>query len=228
MSERLDQAEQVVPAARVEPGAVLTQLVEDLLHLEGGGDRLDQDGGPDGAARYAEQLLGPDEDVVPQSGLVAVLQLGQIEVRAVPGVDLALGAVEEVQTEVDQRGGHRPPLELQVLFVQMPAARPDHDRGEPLAEPVLPALRGGEVDPALDGVEEVQLAADDVVPQRGRGVLEVGHPDTGTGVEGVDRHPAVRWAGDLDPPVGQAGRGRCDPPAGVVPDGGGDHGEVER
>ena len=38
----LDGAEDVVPAAAVQPGRVLAQFIEDLVHLEGGGQRLDQ------------------------------------------------------------------------------------------------------------------------------------------------------------------------------------------
>ena len=56
------------------------------------------------------------------------------------------------------------------------------------------------------------------VPQRGVGVLEVGQPDVGAGVERVDRHLPVGRAGDLDPPVDQAGRGRRDPPGRVLAD----------
>ena len=42
MAELLDHAEDVVPAPCVEPGGVVAQLVEDLVHLEGGENRLDQ------------------------------------------------------------------------------------------------------------------------------------------------------------------------------------------
>ena len=49
----LDEAEDVVPAAGVQPGRVLAQLVEDLVHLERRRERLDQHGRPDGAPRDA-------------------------------------------------------------------------------------------------------------------------------------------------------------------------------
>ncbi len=228
VAEGLDQAEEVVPAARVQSGAVLAQLVEDLLHFEGGGDRLDEDGGADGAAGDAEEFLGEEEDVVPQARLVPVLQLGQVEVGAVARVDLPLGAVEEVQAEVDEGRGQGPAVELQVLFEEVPAARPDHDGRELLAEAVLLALRGSEVDAPLDGVEQGQLAADDVGPGRGGGVLEVGHPDLGAGVQGVDGHPSLGRAGDLDAAVGEAGRGRGDAPVRVLAEGAGGEREVER
>ena len=45
--ELLDDREDVVPAARVEPGGVVAELVQDLVHLEGGQDRLDQHRGTD-------------------------------------------------------------------------------------------------------------------------------------------------------------------------------------
>ena len=65
---------------------MVAQLVEDLVHLEGGGDGLDQHGGPDRAPVQAEGVLGREHDVVPQPGLEMALQLGQVEVRArIPG-----------------------------------------------------------------------------------------------------------------------------------------------
>ena len=56
--EPLGDAEDVVPAAGVEPADVVAQLVEDLVHLEGGGDGLDENGGPDRAPIQAERVLG--------------------------------------------------------------------------------------------------------------------------------------------------------------------------
>ena len=46
--EFLDEAENIVPPAAVESGRVLAQLPQDLVHLEGGRQRLDQDSGFDG------------------------------------------------------------------------------------------------------------------------------------------------------------------------------------
>ena len=80
--ELLDEAEDVIPAAAVEAGGVVAQLVEDLVHLERGEDGLDQHGGADGAARDAELVLRADEDVVPEARFEVALHLGQIEVGA--------------------------------------------------------------------------------------------------------------------------------------------------
>ena len=44
VGEFLDEAEDVIPAAAVQAGGVLAQLVENLVHLEAGQDGFDQHG----------------------------------------------------------------------------------------------------------------------------------------------------------------------------------------
>src|SRR5439155_10580396 len=53
-SERLDDAEEIVPPAGVETRRVVTQLVQDLVHLERRQDCLDQNRCADGGAGNAE------------------------------------------------------------------------------------------------------------------------------------------------------------------------------
>src|SRR5512133_2847229 len=96
VAELLDDREHVVPAAGIEPGGVLSQLVEDLVHLERSQDRLDEDGGADRPARNSQVVLREHEDVVPQPRFEVRLELGQVEVRARACIELALTAVEEV------------------------------------------------------------------------------------------------------------------------------------
>ena len=50
----LDEAEDVVPAAAVESDDAVAQLVQNLVHLERGGDRLDQHRDLDGAVRQCQ------------------------------------------------------------------------------------------------------------------------------------------------------------------------------
>jgi hypothetical protein len=69
---------------------VLAQLVEDLVHLERGEDRLDQHGRLDRAARDAELVLRHHEHVVPQPRLEMALELRQVEVRPVPRASSSL------------------------------------------------------------------------------------------------------------------------------------------
>ena len=125
MPELLDHAEDVVPASRVEPGGVLAQLVEDLVHLERGEDRLDQDGRLDRPARHAEPVLRPAEHVVPEACLEMRLQLGEVEVAPVPAV-----VAQEVEAEVEQRAGHRRTVDLEVALLEVPAAGADEEHGD--------------------------------------------------------------------------------------------------
>ena len=68
-------------------------------------------------------------------------------------------------------------------------------------------------DGAADGVAQIDLAFEQVVPERRAGVFEVGHEDFGAGVEGVDDHLAIDGAGDFDAAIhevgGQRGNGPC-------------------
>src|SRR3546814_6809884 len=66
IAELLDEAEDVIPAAAVQPGRMIAQFVQDLVHLESGEDRLDQHRRLDGAALDAELVLGMVEDIVPE------------------------------------------------------------------------------------------------------------------------------------------------------------------
>src|SRR5919109_448517 len=70
-----DAAMPPIPATRVQPGDVISEFVEDFLHLEGRQDRLDQHRRFDRALREAEGLLGREQDVVPEAGLPLALPL---------------------------------------------------------------------------------------------------------------------------------------------------------
>ena len=225
LTEVLDDREDVVPAAGVQPGGVVAQLVEDLLHLERGGDGLDQHGGADGALRDAQGVLGHHEDAVPQPCLEVVLGLGEVEVWSAAATQQLLRVVEEVEAEVHQRTGHGLTVHQQMVLLQMPAAGPHDDRGPVhqlhAPERVLLALGRGEVDLTADGVLEVHLSGEHVLPGRCGGVLEVGQPALGAGVQSVDRHLPVHGAGDLHAAVLQSRGQRGHPPRVVLTDGAG-------
>src|SRR5688572_22308999 len=96
MREFLDDAEDVVPAPRIETCRVIAQLVQDLLHLEGGEGRLDENRRADRPARHREGVLCEVEYIVPQPRLEMALHLRQIEIRAATAADQLLRIVEEV------------------------------------------------------------------------------------------------------------------------------------
>src|SRR5882672_11919417 len=102
VSELLDEAEDVVPAAAVQAGGVVLQLVENLVHLERGENRLDQDGRADRAAGDAELVLREVEHVIPETRLEVTLELGQVEVGPRALRDERRGVVKEEQPEIEQ------------------------------------------------------------------------------------------------------------------------------
>ena len=80
--EFLDVAEDVVPAAAIQAGGMLSQLIEDLIHFKGGENRFNQDGSANRSARNAQFVLREAEHVVPEARLEMTFQFRQIEIRA--------------------------------------------------------------------------------------------------------------------------------------------------
>ncbi len=214
--EALDHREHVVPAAGVEAGRVLAQLVEDLVHLERGRHRLDQHGGPDRAALDPQLVLAVGEHVVPEPRLEVALHLRQVEVRTAALVEQPARVVEHVQAEVHERACRRLAVHAQVLLREMPAARAHQQRGHLVVQAVLAAVGARELDRALDRVGEVHVALDHVAPGRRVRVLEVRHEAARARVERVDHHLALGRAGDLHAPVLQVGRRRGHAPVALA------------
>ncbi len=191
---------------------MLAQFVEDLLHLVGRDDRLDQHRGLDRAAWQAERVLRGDEDVVPQARLEMALHLRQVEVRAAAALDELVRVVRHEHREVEQAAAHALAVDRHVLLVEVPAARAHHQRRDLVVQRVLPAVVAGQADGAPDRVDQVDLAVDLVGPVRRVAVLEVRHVAVGPRVQRVDDHLAVDRPGDLDAAALQVGRQRRDGP----------------
>ncbi len=220
LPEFLDEAEDVVPASAIQAGRMVAQLPEDLVHLEGCEDRLDEDRRADRPGRELQLLLRGAEDVVPEPRLQMALHLGKVEVGPGPAREQAARVVKEVKTEVEEARRDRPAIDAQVRLVEMPAARADHERRDMLVQAVGLALGRDELDRALDRVAQVALALDEVLPGRRAGVLEVGHEHVRAGVERVDDHLPIHGARDLDPAVLQVRRDRRRRPGAAAHGGG--------
>lgn len=100
LAEFLDDTEDVVPATTVQARAVISQLVDDLIHLKGSKDSLDQHSASDCAAAHANIVLSEVEDVIPETGLEMRLHLWKVEIRAKALLDALACIVEEVQTKI--------------------------------------------------------------------------------------------------------------------------------
>ena len=214
--EALDRGEDVVPAPGVEPGGVLAQLVQDLLHLERRRQRLDQHRRLDRPPRHVELILGEAEHVVPQPRLQVRLHLRQVEVRPRPAGQQPPGAVKEVQPEVKQRARHGIAADQHVTLGQMPAPRAHQQCRRIVLERVLATVGGPVADRAVDRVTQVDVPLDHVAPGRRVGVLEVGHEPVGARVQRVDDQLAVGRTGDLHPPLLHVLGDRRDLPVGLA------------
>src|SRR5205807_9474898 len=124
-------------------GAVLPKLVENFVHLERGQDRLDEDRCLDAALRHAEQFLRANENIIPEPRFEMMFELGQEEVNAGAVLEAGAGVGKEIESEIKQtaRGGLA--IHPNVFFRQVPAARTNQQRRNPIIELVLLPLRTG-------------------------------------------------------------------------------------
>ena len=98
-----DAGKNVIPAAAVEPGRMLAQLVKNLVHLECRQNGFDQDRRADRALRNAKLVLRQLEDVVPKARFEVALHFRQIKIRAAAARDQFLGVVKKEEAEIEER-----------------------------------------------------------------------------------------------------------------------------
>ncbi len=191
---------------------MLAELEEDLVHLEGRGQRLDQNGGPHASGRNAELRLGEEEDFIPEARLEIVFDLGQVKVGARPAPKELVRVVVEVQPEIEEARGDRGPLDLQVSLLEVPTSRSHYEGGGGGPDPVGPTVRGRILDRSADGIDQILLSPEGPAPGGRMGVLEIRHEHAGARIQPVDHHLPIHGSGDLDPAVEEIGRGLGDPP----------------
>lgn len=121
--ELLDDAEDVIPAPTVETRAVLTELVDYLIHFEHRQDGLNQYGPTDGTPWKANNVLGEVENIVPEPCLKVRFHLGKVEVRSVPILNELLSVVKEIETEVKQATRNSFTIDDEVPLLKMPSSR---------------------------------------------------------------------------------------------------------
>ncbi|KAF0164419.1 MAG: hypothetical protein FD157_2026 [Rhodocyclaceae bacterium] len=191
---------------------MFAKFVENFFQLECGQNGFDQHRALDGAMRQADFVLCHDENVVPQTGFEVALHFRQIEEGARAARDLFLGVVEQEQGEIEDAARHALVVDQHMLFVEMPAAWPHLQGGDLVVELVFLAGLVLEGQLATDGLVEVDLALDQVVPLRAVGILEVAHVRIGARVVGVDDHLGLDRTGDLGVAAFQGFRQRRDLP----------------
>jgi hypothetical protein len=199
--ELLDEAEDVIPSSAVEPRRMIAEFVQDLVHLESGKDRLDEDSRADRAVRNPELILREIKDLVPEARLQMALHLRKIKIRAGSALDQLFRVVEEIEPEIENGGRHRLSVDFHVLFLEVPSTRTHHECRSLAVEPVFLTFGRTELDLLSNGIVEVDLAFESSRPGRRMGILEVRHEDVRARVQRVDDHLAIDWPGDLDTAV---------------------------
>ena len=165
-AKRLDAGKDVIPAPAIEAYDALAQLPQDLIHLERGGQGLDEDGDLDRARHQAEHIFGVGEHRFPQGRFRVALQFRQIQERPALLLRKYACVVQDEQSEVEQGRADRLAIHAQMLFVQMPAARPHHEDSRVGIEPVLAPIGRLVVNASGHRIDQVGLPVDEVVPGR--------------------------------------------------------------
>src|SRR5699024_9254283 len=114
--EIFDDTEQVIPSTSIQTGSVVPQLIENLVHLEDGGNRLDEHGGPYCAVLDSQCTFGMGEDVVPPPRLLRIFQFWQIEVRSTATLEQFPGIVEKVETKIYERPDGFTSIDLDIVL----------------------------------------------------------------------------------------------------------------
>mmetsp|Transcript_294 Transcript_294/g.548 ORF Transcript_294/g.548 Transcript_294/m.548 type:complete len:362 (-) Transcript_294:699-1784(-) len=179
--ELFDVREQVVPPSAIQSQGMISQFVQNLLHLKRRRDGLQENSRANGPLRHAEITLRRPKDVVPQPRLEVIFQFGQVEVRASPLGQEAMHVMIEIQPEIEQTSRCHASIDGDMSFVQMPSARTDEQDGGFVFEGVNASGGGvGVGDFSASGISEVALSFGEVGPGGGGAVFEIGHVDVGS------------------------------------------------
>lgn len=93
------------------------------------------------------------------------LHLWQVKVWATSSLDKLVCVVEKVKTKVEQRTGHWLTVDGKVLLLKVPSTgTSDESRERAVGAELVLLVALLEVDLATDGVVEVELTVDHVVP----------------------------------------------------------------
>ena len=207
----LNVTEDVVPPPAVEPGRVIPELIQNFLGLKNGRQGLNEAGGLHRPNRKTHGALSADKNIIPNSRLKVTLHLRQVEVGGGTSGDELASIMEKVEAKVDQHTRHGATINLEIDLIQMISPGTDKEDCGLLIEPIV-LLGSLKADCSPHGVPQVNLAVNDIGPGGRGGVLQVGHEDPGSGVQGVNDHLPIRRPGDLNPAIHQVGRQWGTPP----------------
>src|SRR5215470_4127010 len=111
--------------------------------------------------------------------------------------------MKEVETKIKKGCGNGLSIDWKMPFRQVPAPWPHQQRRPAGIEFVAFSLWTRIADRALDGVPQIELAFQVVLPGGRVRVFKVGHEDVGARVQRIDDHLAVDGTSNLYTPIQQ-------------------------
>ena len=195
--QRFDIAENVVPATAVQTDNMVTQGVQNFVHLEDGRQRFNQQSRFDGAARQIKAIFCIAEHFAPPCCFLPGLRFWQVEVRAAAFCQQRFVVVEEIEGKIEQaaRDGFATPGD--VFFRQMQATNAAYQQSRIRFELVNFTRFVGIANGAIDRIAQVYLPVDNFAPLRSQRIFEVSHKDFDVRVQRVDNHLALNRPGYL-------------------------------
>ena len=128
-------------------------------------DRGDDAGGV--LEAVGEGGFGEGEDFVPEAGFEVGLYLGEVEVGAGGVGEEVFGVVVEIEAKVEEGAGDGEAVNEEVLLLQVPPSRSNNQCRKHTVRSKLVFLRPLlEVDLSANGIVEVDLAVDHIIPRR--------------------------------------------------------------
>ncbi len=212
----LDETEYIIPASAVQTRYMIFQHIEDFIHLKRRQDRLYKDSGFDCAHRDSQCFLRQYEYIIPQGGFQVTFHFRKVKIGAAAPAKKVFGIVKKEKTEVEQAARDRAPVNQNMLFTQVPAARTNNQGGGLIIETVSFPLGIRKFNGPINGIPQVDLPFDGVFPGWRVAVFKICHIGGGPGIKSVDDHLPVHRPCNFHPPVQKILRHRRDTPAAIA------------
>ena len=100
---------------------MVPQFKENLFHLEGSRECLDENRGTDCVVGHADVGLGEHEDVVPETRFEVVFHFGEVEIGSESAFHELVSVVIEVYGKIEQRPRNRLVIDSNAGLIEMPS-----------------------------------------------------------------------------------------------------------
>jgi hypothetical protein len=111
------------PSTAVQSRRMISQFINEFVHLKGGRDRLNETSPANRPTRHTDPILRNTENIIPKAGFEMTFHLGEVKVWACAGLDQFMGIVEEIETEIEDAAGDRLTINDKVFLIEMPTSR---------------------------------------------------------------------------------------------------------